>query len=121
MLSQGAVLPKIWVATCNWVVPAYPTLAPYLQIELTPSTASALAEFNGIRTMMGIARNPVRISGYGQEAVFYTDTHGDAIILILKGPKVITVELTATSRNAPSPLNRMKMAKEITKIVVMKQ
>lgn len=121
MLSQGAVLPKIWVATCNWVVPAYPTLAPYLQIELTPSTASALAEFNGIRTKMGIAKDPVRIPGYGQEAVFYTDTHGDAIILILKGPKVITVELTATSRNAPSPLNRMKMAKEITRIVVMKQ
>ncbi len=99
MLSQGAVLPKIWVATCNWGVPAYPTLAPYLQIELTPSTANALAEFNGIRTKMAIAKDPVRIPGYGQEAVFYTDTHGDAIILILKGPKVITVELTATSRN----------------------
>jgi hypothetical protein len=121
ILSQGAVLPRIWLATCNWVVPSYSTLAPYLQIELTPSSASALTEFNGLRTKMGLTEQPAHISGYGQEAVFDIDAHGDVIIVIRKDAKVITIELTATSRNAPSPLERMRMAKLITKIVMMKE
>lgn len=121
MLSSGAVLPRIWVATCNWIVPAYSTLAPYEQLELTPNAASARTEFNGIRAKMTIANSPVHASSYGQQVVFNIDAHGDVTIIALKGREVITMELNATSKHAPSATERMAMAKAITRIIVAKQ
>ena len=122
MLSSGAVLPRIWVATCNWIVPAYSTLAPYEQLELTPSAANARTEFNGIRTKMTITNSPVHVpGGYGQTAVFNIDPHGDVTVIVLKGREVITMELNATSKHAPSATERMRMAKAITRIIVAKQ
>jgi hypothetical protein len=119
-VSSGAVLPKVWIATCNWIVGNHTTLAPYLQLELTPNATGAREEFNALRTKMGIPNPVVRIPGYGQQAVFNTDRHGDAVIIILQDSEVITVEVTDTSKHAPSATSRMRMAKAIT-IIALKQ
>ena len=118
VLSSGVVLPRVWDASCNWIVGNYTTLAPYLELELVPDAAGAREEFNAQRTKMGIVNPVVHVPGYGQQAVFNTDRYGDAVIIVLQGSEVITVEVTDTSKHAPSATSRMRMAKAITKIIM---
>jgi hypothetical protein len=118
ILSDGAVLPKIWVATCNVNIRAYPTTALYVQVELTPGSAEARLEFTAVRTRMGLSGSVVTAAGYGEAAVFDLDQHGDATVLVLEGPEVFTVEVTATSKPAPSPASRLKIAKAIAELIV---
>lgn len=89
-----------------------------MQLELAPNTKGAREEFNAQRTKMEITNPGVHVPGYGQQAVFNTDRYGDAVIIVLQGPEVITVEVTDTSKRAPSAAARMKMAKAITKIIL---
>ena len=121
VLSSGVVLPRVWDASCNWIVGNYTTLAPYLELELVPDAAGAREEFNAQRTKMGIANPVVHVPGYGQQAVFNTDRYGDAVIIVLQGSEVITVEVTDTSKHGPSATSRMRMAKAITKIIMKRQ
>ena len=121
VLSTGVVLPKVWVATCNWIVGNDTTLAPYLQLELAPDAAGAREEFNAQRTKMGITNPVAHVRGYGQQAVFNTDRYGDAVIIVLQGSEVITVEVTDTSKRAPSAASRMRMARATAKIILKRQ
>lgn len=121
VLSSGVVLPKVWFATCNWIVGNYTTLAPYLQLELTPGETGATQEFNAQRTKMGITNPVIHVPGYGQKAVFDTTRYGDAVIIILQGSEVVTVEVTDTSKHAPSAASRMRMAKAMTEMILKPQ
>jgi hypothetical protein len=118
VLSSGPVLRKVWIATCNWTIPAYPTTSLYLQVELAPSPEGARTDFDGMRAGMLVAEHPVHEDGYGQAAVFNTDSHGDVVIIILQGAKVINFQFNSTSRPAPSAEDRMKMATIIVRLIM---
>ena len=118
IISDGAVLPKIWLATCNVNIPAYPATALYMQIELTPDLADARLEFAAVRTRMGLPETVVRAPGYGEAAVFDLNKHGDVTVLARQGPEVFTVEVTVTSKPAPSPMNRLRIAKAVAHEVI---
>ena len=120
ILSSGPVLRKVWIATCNWIIPAYPTTSLYLQVELTPSPAGARTDFDGIRTGMMIAQRPIHEAGYGQAAVFNIDSHGDVTIIMLQGAEIINFQFNSTSRPAPSAENRMRMGKVITRLIMQR-
>jgi len=117
-LSSGPVLRKVWMATCNWMIPAYPTTSLYLAVELTPSPAGARTDFDGMRTGMMIAQSVIHKAGYGQAAVFNIDNHGDVVIIILQGAEVINFQFNSTSRPAPSAETRMTMAEVITRLIM---
>ncbi len=118
VLSSGPVLRNVWVATCNWTIPAYPTTSLYLEVELAPSPTGAQTDFDGMRAGMMIAQHAVHEAGYGQAAVFNTDSHGDVVIIILQGAELINFQFNSTSRPAPSAEDRMRMAKAITRIIM---
>ncbi len=118
VLSSGPVLPKVWIASCNWKIPAYPTTSLYLQVELTPSPAGARTDFDGMRTGMMIPQRPVHEDGYGQAVVYNTDSHGDVAIIILQGAEIINFQFNSTSRPAPSAEDRMRMARAITRLIM---
>lgn len=118
VLSSGPVLRKVWIATCKWKIPAYPTTILYLQVELTPSPAGARTDFDGMRSGMMIQEQPIHKDGYGQTVVFNTDNHGDVTILILQGTKIINLQFNSTSRPEPSAEERMKMARTITRLIM---
>jgi hypothetical protein len=118
VLSSGPVLRKVWIATCNWKIPAYPTTSLYLQVELTPSPAGARTDFDGMRSGMTIQEQPIREDGYGQAVVFNTDNHGDVVILILQGAEIINFQFNSTSQPEPSAEDRMGMARTITRLIM---
>jgi hypothetical protein len=118
VLSSGPVLRKVWIATCNWKIPAYPTTSLYLQVELTPSPAGARTDFDGMRSGMTIREHPIHEDGYGQAVVFNTDNHGGVVILVLQGAEIINFQFNSTSRPAPSAEARMRMARTITRLIM---
>jgi len=120
-LSSGPVLPKVWIATCNWTIPAYPTTSLYLQMELAPSPADALTDFDGMRSKMGIKQSVSREAGYGEEAVFSADSHGNSLIIIRQGAEIFNLQLNSTSQPAPPEAGRMKMARSIARLIMQSQ
>ncbi len=118
ILSSGPVLRKVWIATCNWTIQAYPTTVLYLQVELTPSPAGARTDFDGLRAGMRIAQPVVHEAGYGQEVVFSMDNHGDVVVIILQDAEVVSLQFNSTSQPAPSSATRMSMAKAITRLIM---
>jgi hypothetical protein len=118
VLSSGPVLPKVWIATCNWLIPAYTDANLYLSVELAPDAAGARTDFDGMRTLMTITQSATHRAGYGQLAVFDIDKHGDVVIVIWQGAEVINFQFNSTSQPAPSAETRMMMAKAITKIIM---
>lgn len=113
-------MPKVWIATCNWGILAYPDTGLFLTVELTPDAAGARMEFDSERAKMEITQPAIRQFGYGQEAVFDIDRRGDVAIIILQGAEVITIELSSTSKPAPPAASRMRMAKAAARLI-MKQ
>ncbi len=120
-LSSGPVLPKVWIASCSWVIPAYPTTSLYLQMELAPSPAGARADFDGMRSKMGITQPVVREAGYGEAAVFSTDAHGGVVIIIRQGAEIINLQFNSTSQPAPPVPGRLKTAKSIARLIMQGQ
>jgi hypothetical protein len=120
-LSAGPVLPRVWIATCNWVIPAYPTTSLYLQMELAPSPAGARTDFDGMRSKMGIAQSVAREAGYGEAAVFSTDIHGGVVIIIRQGAEIINLQFNSTSQPAPAVAGRLKTAKSIARLIIQGQ
>jgi hypothetical protein len=120
-LSSGPVLPEVWIATCSWIIPAYPTTSLYLQMELAPSPAGALIDFNGMRSKMGITQAVTHEVGYGEAAVFATDTHGDVIIIVIQGARIVNLQFNSTSQPAPSDADRIRMAKSMTRLIMQGQ
>jgi hypothetical protein len=118
VLSSGPVLHKVWIATCNWLIPAYTNANLYLSVELAPDAAGARTDFDGMRTLMTITKSAAHHAGYGQLAVFNIDKHGDVVIIIWQGAEVINFQFNSTSQPAPSAETRMMMAKVITKIIM---
>lgn len=118
VLSSGPVLQKVWIATCNWLIPAYTDTSLYLSVELAPNTAGARTDFDGMRTLMTITQGAAHRAGYGQLAVFNIDKHGDVVIIIWQGAEVINFQFNSTSQPAPSAETRMMMAKAITRIIM---
>lgn len=120
VLSSGPVLRKVWIATCNWTIPAYRTANLYLQVELTPNSAGARTDFDGLRAGMGIAQHVIHKAGYGQAVVFNIDNHGDVVIIIVQGAKIVNLQFNATSQPALSAENRMRMAKIIARLIMQR-
>ena len=120
-LSAGPVLPKVWIATCSWIIPAYPTTSLYLQMELAPSPAGARTDFDGMRSKMGITQSVVRAAGYGDAAVFNTDTHGGVVIIIRQRAEIINLQFNSTSQPAPAMTGRLKTAKSIARLIMQGQ
>jgi len=118
VLSSGPVLHKVWIATCNWAIPAYPTTSLYLQVELTPSPAGARTDFDAMRAGMEIAQRPVHEKGYGQAVVFNADSHGNAAIIILQEAEIINFQFGSASQPAPPAEDRMRMAKAIASLIM---
>jgi hypothetical protein len=117
-ISAGIVLPKVRIATCSWPIPAYPLLAFYVMREITPSVADARTEFNSQRIKMGIQSAPMRLRGYGDDAVFNIDSHADVTVIVLKAADVLTVEMNSPSAHVPSEDLRLTMAKAVAQLLV---
>lgn len=115
-LSTGAVLPKVWSATCSW------TTGLYLQVELAPDAADARAEFSAIISKMGIGMRPARGPGNDQEWVFKAFSSGDVgtvIVVIWQGPEVVNVQLPWSPDRPGSAASQMAKAKKIARVIVM--
>lgn len=124
MLSSGPVLPKVWIATCSWVISKYPNTSLYLQIELAPTSAGAELDFNGIRAGMGLKQPVTREAGYGEEVVFGTDTHRNVTIIARHGAKIVTLEFNPSPQpNEPALTEavRMRMAQAMMRLIFKKE
>jgi hypothetical protein len=120
-LSQGVALPKVWVAICQWRIPAYPATAVYLSMELAPTSDGARADFNATATMMKLKAPPVHGAGLGDDSRSDVDGQGDVTILIHRGQEFITLEFNGTAQPAPPASDRLRMAKTIAHLVVVRR
>lgn len=124
MLSSGPVLPKVWIATCSWVISKYPNTSLYLQIELAPTPAGAELDFKGIHAGMGLKQPVTREAGYGEEVVFGTDSHRDVTIIVRQGAKIVTLEFNPSpqpKQHALTEAVRMRMAQAMMQLVLKKE
>jgi hypothetical protein len=70
---------------------------------------------------MGITQPVVREAGYGEAAVFSTDSHGGVIIIIRQGAEIINLQFNSTSQPAPAVAGRLKTAKSIARLIMQGQ
>lgn len=120
-LSSGPVLPEVWIATCNWSVPAYPSTTLYLQMELAPTAQGALTDFDALVSGMQLKAPDTHEAGFGNDSVFDDDGRGNVTILIRQGAEIINLQFNTTSQPAPHAADKLRMAKAIARLVVLRR